>query len=447
MVHIRDIYVGDDIGHFRANAEMIGWKSDSSGEKLLQWSCNVRQAEWLEGELRVLCEDDTGDRQVMAFSGFAANDFETLWLHFSTHCGVYIKRRKAPTPVYTDSFDTALKAFETAADLVDEAPAGTVVKKAREADFLIFVERMHNGLEEAVKGDKHTLRDAFAANGCERIGRLRLVFDTVRLDDENMKDARWRRLHHMIKTVESVLQELGGFHVWRPSDENTSMSKRQTAREIRDQQISPASTPRKKKVVQIKASASNRTVADVVSKKTDGLDELLSALENFSYDDLGGKRCVEHESVLNNSNAFGAVGVLYWQPTLALDQMDDMGVVSTKGNSRAHYTRWDSVREGWIWKKSRFLGIWRKRWFVLTPAGIEFLVEADGSSKRTEFMSPGSMQKVYKDDSGRVCVVGDWRSLQLSCDDVDKLTQLVDEISKVLCGHPAMARGTCWSWY
>lgn len=44
------------------------------------------------------------------------------------------------------------------------------------------VETLRDGLDAAVGGDKQALSRVFAANGCERIGRLRLVVDTVQLE-------------------------------------------------------------------------------------------------------------------------------------------------------------------------------------------------------------------------------------------------------------------------
>lgn len=41
-----------------------------------------------------------------------------------------------------------------------------------------------------MSGDKTALSRVFASNGCERIGRLRLVVDTVQLEVYHM-DPRW----------------------------------------------------------------------------------------------------------------------------------------------------------------------------------------------------------------------------------------------------------------
>lgn len=49
---------------------------------------------------------------------------------------------------------------------------------------------VRDGLDQAVSGDKTALSRVFASNGCERIGRLRLVVDTVQLEVYHM-DPRW----------------------------------------------------------------------------------------------------------------------------------------------------------------------------------------------------------------------------------------------------------------
>merc|ERR1719271_1539050 len=128
--------------------------------------------------------------------------------------------------------------MERSADQVDEAKPSSVQKKAKEQDLLKKVEEVRDGLGEAVKGDKQALSRVFAANGCERIGRLRLVLDTVQLEVYK-RDQRWQHIRNIARTVESVLREIGTFRLWRPSEEDTqdaSMKRRQMVWELRKRQ-------------------------------------------------------------------------------------------------------------------------------------------------------------------------------------------------------------------
>merc|ERR1719446_44387 len=106
-----------------------------------------------------------------------------------------------------------MRGMGDAADRVDEAPSGSVSKKAKEADLMKRVESVRDGLDQAVSGDKQALSRVFAANGCERIGRLRLVVDTVQLEVYH-SDPRWQHLQGRAATVEGVLRELGTFRQW-----------------------------------------------------------------------------------------------------------------------------------------------------------------------------------------------------------------------------------------
>merc|ERR1719181_34756 len=116
----------------------------------------------------------------MSLKGFQPSDFDRLWRHFETHCQVYIKKHRAQASLTEEAFDGAMQTLERVADQVDEVASGSVQKKAKEQDLLKKVEGIRDGLEEAVKGDKQALSRVFAANECERIGRLRLVLDTVK---------------------------------------------------------------------------------------------------------------------------------------------------------------------------------------------------------------------------------------------------------------------------
>merc|ERR1712137_1020936 len=104
---------------------------------------------------------------------------------------------------------------------------------AGEADLMTKVEAVRDGLDQAVGGDKQALSRVFAANGCERIGRLRLVINTVQLEVYR-SDPRWLHLRNTAVTVEAVLKELGTYRQWQPSQEDEHMIRRQMVYELKE---------------------------------------------------------------------------------------------------------------------------------------------------------------------------------------------------------------------
>lgn len=76
---------------------------------------------------------------------------------------------------------------------------------------------------KAVKGEKKWLDEVFGGT-CERIGRLQMVLDSVRLSDKYARDARWLDLRGVVETIQAVLQELGTFKSWMPSTSKDKFS-------------------------------------------------------------------------------------------------------------------------------------------------------------------------------------------------------------------------------
>jgi len=79
------------LGRFRANADMIGWKSGPGGEAQVHECSTVKRAEWLEGKLRIQCKDEDLE-SVLNLKGFSPGDFDILWQYFDFYCGVRIVR-------------------------------------------------------------------------------------------------------------------------------------------------------------------------------------------------------------------------------------------------------------------------------------------------------------------------------------------------------------------
>jgi len=473
MIVIKGIYSQGLPGQFRANADMIGWKGDAGGEPLIHPVGTVKRGEWLEGKLRVLCEDE-GEEVVLALSGFKASDFDTMWRHFESHCGVYIKKHRPAASLSEANFDAAMQSLERSADQVDEQKSGSVQKKAKEQDLLKKVEGVRDGLEEAVKGDKTALSRVFAENGCERIGRLRLVLDTVQLEVYK-RDDRWVHLRKMARTVECVLREVGSFRLWKPSEgEDTAMMRRQMVWELRKRQGGEGDEG-----MLDEDWESGQAVEEAPKPRSTAVDALRNRMEAQGFNPLaglsgpadplaggyGGPREAapapmpdpapyeEEEEGSEEEDPGDArpgggggedlskyedeeVANPLLTPAAPPGHADDMGLGKSEEARRMHYTRADSVLEGWVWKRSRFLKKWRRRWIVLTKSALESLKQR-GAAKATESIEAGSVHRVYSAD-GEVqmarcfCVVGNKRSFFMVCDDEAQKSEWIRQVSNVL---------------
>lgn len=94
---------------------------------------------------------------------------------------------------------------------------------AAEWEFLNSADAAREVGLKAVKGEKKWLDEVFGGT-CERIGRLRMVLDSMRLSDKHERDARWVDLRGVVETIQAVLQELGTFKSWMPSSSKDKFS-------------------------------------------------------------------------------------------------------------------------------------------------------------------------------------------------------------------------------
>jgi len=494
--------MGGSPGQFRANESMIGWKGDEGGEAQIHEVATVKRAEWLEGKLRVLCQDEDGTDSVLSVEGFANTDFDTLHRHFSEHCGVYIKKHRPAASLSEANFDSAMQSLEKSADQVDAQTSGSVMKKSKEQDLLKKVEGVRDGLEEAVKGDKQALSRVFAHNGCERIGRLRLVLDTVQLEVYH-KDQRWRHLRNIARTIEGVLKEIGTFQLWKPSEESgedAAMARRQMVWELRKKQggggegmmedddeweqaqIEEAPPkPKGPSAVEImrakmEAAAFNPLAGPALMPIPGMLAGPLGSgnpLANGGYaadvpeppmpepapaeepewDEEEEEEEEEHEHAdimgeeePSPASHMSAADLAKYEDAEVADplataaappgQENAMGLGMSEQHRRMQYTRTDSVLEGWVWKRSRFLKKWRRRWLVLTKNGLESMKQRD-APKPTETIEAGSVHRVYSAD-GEVqmarcfCVVGNKRSFFMVCDNEAQKAEWIRQVETVL---------------
>jgi len=403
-------------GRFCANAESLGWQADDGSEAVVHSTTSVRKAEWLDGQLRVLCEpeDSANQAEVLALEGFAPGDYETIWRYFEQACSVYVKKHRVTATLSETDFDNAMRAFEEAADRVDEAPSGGVQKKGREFDLLKKVETFRDGLDQAVSGDKQALSRVFAANSCERICRLRLVLDTVQLETYR-RDPRWLHLRNMCATVEAVLKELGTFKQWQPPDdvEHSSMLRRVMVRELQvrqgaaDEDFDAAvSLPSPPIATQDPVAVSNDPLSSLRSVVAKAVPAPVPVASMQAPPPLPPPAETPVPTPVGTAGD-AAIGDCEDGDNTAEGDADDEDEEVTNPNSAlasaldkapATRTHPGSILEGWVWKRSRFLRRWRRRWLVLLPRGL-YSYKKRGDLVATETVMAGSVTRVYNADS------------------------------------------------
>mmetsp|Transcript_76927 Transcript_76927/g.217621 ORF Transcript_76927/g.217621 Transcript_76927/m.217621 type:complete len:269 (+) Transcript_76927:72-878(+) len=95
-----------------------------------------------------------------------------------------------------------------------------------------------------------------------------------------------------------------------------------------------------------------------------------------------------------------------------------------------------SILEGWVWKQSRYLRQWRRRWFVLMPQRLDSYKEFRGGDA-TETIYAGSIVRAYAADDelnlGRsFCIAAGDRKFFVVCDNEEQRQDWIREISGVL---------------
>ena len=440
MLRCSDVICGGETGQFRANSDSVGWKGSSM---TVYPTSSIRRAEWCEGRLRLLCEVD-GGTEVFALDGFKNTDFDPLWKFFEQTCGVYLKKHRPKAALEESDFDAAMQSIEDGADRVDEAAKGSVQKKAKEADLMKRVETVRDGLDQAVSGDKQALSRVFAANGCERIGRLRLVVDTVELEVYHT-DPRWKHLLSKCATIEAVLKELGTFRLWKPSAEghSDSLLKRAMVRELRHRQGDD-------EVTEIQES---ETIAPADVQEAQIQAQPVQPLQPVEpvqpvQPQLPVQPHPEPEAVPVPS-APHEKAVPSTKPSLIKPPRDESRSQKSRHEDDSedadaeverarclHFTYPNSIFEGWVWKRSRILKVWRRRWVVLLPGQL-MSFRNRGDRDPTELLPAETIYRVYSAD-GDVqqarcfCVVVRQRNYYMITDDEKQKRTWIQEIDKAL---------------
>eukprot|EP00448_Togula_jolla_P021396 CAMPEP_0170581704 /NCGR_PEP_ID=MMETSP0224-20130122/7185_1 /TAXON_ID=285029 /ORGANISM="Togula jolla, Strain CCCM 725" /LENGTH=389 /DNA_ID=CAMNT_0010904865 /DNA_START=78 /DNA_END=1244 /DNA_ORIENTATION=+ len=311
-------------------------------------------------------------RQTDCFEGNHASRFDTAWLYERDDGG---------------DFDVAMLSLEDCADRVDEVGQGSVQKKAREADLLVCVEAMRDGLEKAVKGDKLALSHVFSANSCERIGRLRLIIATTQLEVYN-NDPRWEDLLVRVQTIEGMLRELGTYRPWRPSAQHTGLMRRHNALELNELQrcdsarrlcVDPGApaglpSPLAKAPVEEAVGPGQPQEEEDSAKAGPGASEDLAIADPSMH---GANYCADGHDL-----------------SIPLDALQ----VRTASSRCRRPVR---LLEGWVWKRSRYLQCWRRRYLILSPGKLESFKPGrsgsgpDDDCRATETWETGILEQVY----------------------------------------------------
>jgi len=458
-ISFEDITLGGaGIGKFRGDSEQIGWQS-ADRQTLCLWKIDcIKQAEWFEGQMKMLVEPDDGsDSEVVGLSGFQAPDYDKLWKHLNGK-GVFIKKVEKKGSTNTAEFDAVLVNIEAAADEVDRAEAGTVSKKAREGDLLGKLEQVRDGLDKVIRGDKQALSAVFAANGCERIGRLRLVINTVQVEMFKT-DQRWTHIRNQTRSIEGVLKSLGTFRVWQPS-EDSRLAKRQTILDLRraqgllcDSSDEDEEPPR----------AAARSLGE--RREMPAID--VRALLPPGGDPLARQRSADAAAAREAEERRAAT----WSPTSATDAVVvtssplDRGRAASALADSAGYSfnsaeaarktaeeaeearrllnsidehapapnASENIIEGWVYKKSRHLKQWRRRWLVLTATYLATFATNASETKPTEMLETGTVSDVRCGDvdtgqSGSIAVVAAKRTYLIVLDDKTKKNEWITKL-------------------
>jgi len=287
------------------------------------------------------------------------------------------------------------------------------------------------------------------------------------------EDHRWLHLENIAATVESVLKELGTFRAWRPREDSddASMVRRQMVRELRHRHGSDQSggdtamdgsggagtgapqigrihheglpPPPLQGLLPPPAEAWSPSPVEAQPKIEPQLQPPPPP-DGGGADDAGGGGGAEEDwdEEVTDPNAVRA--------SAPDDKRRGSGTLATSGETggrRLRYIYPDSLLEGWVWKRSKHLKKWRRRWLVLMPDHFA-TYKARSPGGATERVDKGSVVRIYSADSDVLqakcfCVVSEQRkvftvkpvSFFMVCDDEAQKLEWMREIAKVLGTH------------
>eukprot|EP00927_Polykrikos_kofoidii_P078364 TRINITY_DN75197_c0_g1_i1.p1 TRINITY_DN75197_c0_g1~~TRINITY_DN75197_c0_g1_i1.p1 ORF type:complete len:1133 (-),score=231.80 TRINITY_DN75197_c0_g1_i1:260-3658(-) len=116
-----------------------------------------------------------------------------------------------------EDFDAILEKFAKCTDRQIAVQSSMVKLRAAERDTLKIAEDMREFCVRALKGSKETLSAIFSFRSCQRIGRPRVIMDSVQMSDMHKDDQRWTHLADVLSSIEEVLKGLGTYKAWTPT--------------------------------------------------------------------------------------------------------------------------------------------------------------------------------------------------------------------------------------
>merc|ERR1711920_1143869 len=95
-----------------------------------------------------------------------------------------------------------------------------------------------------------------------------------------------------------------------------------------------------------------------------------------------------------------------------------------------------SLLEGWVWKRSRFFKMWRRRWLVLLPE-VLLTFKRKGDKEATEIIEKGTVLRVYGAEHEITarkcfCVSVKKRNYYMVCDEGEQKQAWITEVAKAL---------------
>lgn len=446
-----------ELGLFFINSDSFGWRRVDGGKTVTHTTESVLHAVWLDGRLEIQCVGS----ELLVFVGFAHTHFEEFRCYFQLR-GICLARSQTISEMSAEDFDNIMRRLARRADLVDEAASGSVSKKVREVDLMKTVESIRDGLERAIGGDKRLLNQVFAERGCERIGRLQLIVDTVGLE-VYCDDPRWLHLKSLAASIEAILRDFQTFQPWQlPEDDGFVSSFRRQLLLRRSESVQaphdlttaahqagellvadmagfspaaqseqlPVEGPAEDAIEQ--AANFHHEVAKVVPVRTPdhplraahplaGLPRLVATpplrqtcssahcSNEMSPPPLAAvARAASSSSIPVSTVRATATPAMLVRCDVDEDDSDD-GEEEVSDHPGQMFTMWaevedgrcfvagrlrcDSLREGWVWKRSKYFGRWRRRWFVLTPTCLSSY-KARRPEAATEIFQKGSVYGV-----------------------------------------------------
>ena len=95
----------------------------------------------------------------------------------------------------------------------------------------------------------------------------------------------------------------------------------------------------------------------------------------------------------------------------------------------------DAKKEGWLEKKSKYIGEWRKRWMVLTPVYLIAYKEEKGKMEATEKLLLRNIEQIFDTPQDHdVCLINikllDGKRYQLKAQKKEEAVQWILEVEK-----------------